>query len=108
MKKAIKYLLGLLFVCLNLYSAGTARADILAYQFTCEITFVDGNPLELSLSLGDAVTGMFSYDPDFAPDYSSLNLAGYTQAAPSGLTLEINGITLQSLGDSSFQVENDV
>jgi hypothetical protein len=98
------YFLTALFLVL-VGTVESARADVLTYNFTGEITSVSGTLFGLSLSTGQPVQGTFTYDTSQPPSGSPVS--AYIQPPPSGMSVVISGLTLQSLNYNSFQLVNN-
>jgi hypothetical protein len=90
----------------------SARAEIVTFNFTGAITSVFGTPFGLSTSVGQEVSGSFTYDTSQMSPSSPCSIsgfvAGYIQSPPtypnSGMSVVIAGVTLKSLNFNSFQV----
>jgi hypothetical protein len=91
------------FVC----SIGSASAAVLTFRFTGAVTFVGGIPFGLSPSIGQQVRGSFTYDTSLPPAFDTGSVAGYIQPLPSGMSVVISSVTLQSQGNASLQVLNN-
>ena len=86
---------------------GSASAAVLTFRFTGSVTFVGGTPFGLSPSVGQQVQGSFTYDTSLPPAFDTGSVAGYIQPPPSGMSVVISGVTLQSQGNASLQVLNN-
>jgi len=92
------------------FVAEPALAAIVTHNFTGAVTSVIGSPLGLSPSVGDPVTGSIAYDTSLPPDWDTGAVAGYLQTPPngmSGMSVVIGDATVQSTGNSSWQVTNN-
>ncbi len=89
------------------FQAGPAVAEIVRHHFTGTITYVSGAPFGLPPNPGDPVTGSITYATSLPPAWSSTQAAGYIQQPPSGMSVVISGVTIQSQDYASFQVIND-
>ena len=83
------------------------QAAVITNNFSGTITYVVGTPFGISASIGDPVSGSFTYDTSLPPAYNSGVVAGYNQPPPSGMSVVISGLTLQSQNNSSLQVTNN-
>jgi hypothetical protein len=98
------YFLTALFLVL-VGTVESARADFVTHNFTGEITSISGTLFGLSLSIGQPVQGSFTYDTSQPPSGSPVS--AYIQPPPSGMSVVISGLILQSLNYNSFQLVND-
>jgi hypothetical protein len=88
--------------------AGPALAGVLTFNFTGTITDVTTpSPYGLSVNVGDPVTGRITYDTSLPPAYDTGSVAGYIQPLPSGMSVVVAGVTIQSQNYNSFQVLNN-
>lgn len=88
----------------------SARAEeVVTNNFTGTITSVSGTLFRLSPSpsSGQQVQGSFTYDTSQSPAFDTGTVAGYIQSLPSGMSVVISGVTLQSQSYNSFQVINN-
>ncbi len=107
MNKKAEILL-VLFVVLSLWSR-ILRAEIVTIQLTAEITGINdyADLLEGNISVGDIITGSYSYDSD-TPDTNPSDTVGdyrhYDQ--PYGINLSIGSLVFQTDPDNvNFLVE---
>ena len=84
-----------------------AIANVVTHNFTATITYVSGSPFGLSLTIDQQAQGSFTYDTSLPPSYDTGSTAGYIQSPPSGMSMVISGLTLQSQDYNSFQVLNN-
>src|SRR6266576_824104 len=94
-----RVLLGPLMIGM-VWSGVVARAEIVSYNFTGRVNLVFGNPFNgISPSLGDMVTGAFSYDTAVLGT-TTANHPGalsYAEAAPKFFSITLDGGTFQSV-----------
>jgi hypothetical protein len=108
MKKQIRHLLSVFVVAGTVsFVAKPALAEVVTHNFMGAITFVSGTPFGLSPSIGQQVQGSFTYDTSLPPAFDTGSIAGYIQPPPSGMSVVISGVTLQSQTNNSFQVQNN-
>lgn len=88
------------------FLAEPAVAEIVRHNFTGTVTYVSGAPFGLPPNPGDPVTGSITYDTSLPPAWSGAEAAGYIQQPPSGMSVVISGVTIQSQDYASFQVIN--
>jgi hypothetical protein len=86
---------------------GSAHAAVVTQTFTGSITSISGTLFGLSPSIGDQVQGTITYDTSQPPAFDTGEVAGYIQVPPSGMSVVISGVTLQSQNYNSFQVINN-
>jgi hypothetical protein len=102
-KTKVFFALFVILVC----SMGSTSAAVLTFRFTGAVTFVGGTPFGLSPSIGQQVQGSFTYDTSLPAAFDTGSVAGYIQPLPSGMSLLISSVTLQSQGNASLQVLNN-
>lgn len=108
MKKQIRHLLSVFVVAGTVsFVAKPALAEVVTHNFMGAITFVSGTPFGLSPSIGQQVQGSFTCDTSLPPAFDTGSIAGYIQPPPSGMSVVISGVTLQSQTNNSFQVQNN-
>src|ERR1044071_4780774 len=92
------------------WSTGVARAETVSYNFVGKVNLVFGNPVNgVSPSLGDVVTGSFSYDTS-AVGTTTVNHPGalsYAEAFPSFLSITLDGGTFHSVSSYDVRIENN-
>lgn len=103
----MKRYVGILAATTLMLVATTARAQLVEFNLTGTVTTSYGTPFGLSIPLGTAVTGTLAWDPSLPPTASGTNYASYLQSAPSGMTVEVLGNQLESVGTGSYLVLND-
>lgn len=105
LKNKTVYPLAVFLVLVSFVELG--RAEVITNNFTGTITSVSGTPFGLSPSIGQQIQGSFTYDTSQPPAFDTGTVAGYIQSPPSGMSLVISGLTIQSENHNSFQVIND-
>ena len=87
-----------LFVVLGLWT-GSLRAELITIHLTAEVIYVNdiANLLEGNVSLGDIITGSYSYDSDTL-DSSPLDSVGAYEhyTPPYGINLSVGGFVFQT------------
>lgn len=98
---------GLLLAVTPLLLAAPAWAQPVTFTFTGSVSYASGSPFGVAAPVGTPVSGTVTWDPNLPPVYTTSTLAGYSQSAPSGMTVDILGTSLASGGSASFQVQNN-
>jgi hypothetical protein len=92
------------------WSTGVARAGIVSYGFVGKVNLVFGNPFNgVSPSLGDVVTGSFSYDTSVVGT-TTANHPGalsYAETQPRFFSITLDGGTFQSVSSYDARIENN-
>ncbi|MGZ3789690.1 MAG: hypothetical protein ACXVLQ_14265 [Bacteriovorax sp.] len=105
MKNTIRNSLSVLAVFGSVsFMAESALAELITHNFTGAVTSSTGPVFGRSYSVGEQVKGSFTYDTGLPPYYSDLTLSAYVQSPPSGMTLNIAGVTIKSQNHNEFQV----
>jgi hypothetical protein len=97
MKKKAE-ILTVLFMVLSLWT-GSLRAELITIYLTAEVTALDDrdNLLESKVSIGDIITGSYSYGSDTL-DTNPLDEAGeyWHYSPPYGISLNVGGFVFQT------------
>jgi hypothetical protein len=101
-------ILTVLFVVLSLWT-GSLRAELITIYLTAEATYVDdpADLLEGKVSIGNIITGSYSYDSDTL-DTNPLDTVGdyWHYTSPYGITLAVGEFVFQTdLDNVDFLVE---
>lgn len=101
-------ILAALLVILSLWT-GSLRAELITIYLTAEVTYVDdlGNLLEGMVTVGDKITGSYSYDSDTLDTNPSDEVGDYWHYnAPYGINLSAGTLAFQTDPDNvKFLVE---
>jgi len=91
-------------------SIGVARAGIVSYDFVGQVNLVFGNPFNgISPSLGDVVTGSFSYDTSVVGTTTSNHpgAMSYAEAQPRFFSITLDGGSFHSVSSYDARMENN-
>src|SRR5689334_19749504 len=91
-------------------SMDVARAGIVSYDFVGQVDLVFGNPFNgISPSLGDVVTGSFSYDTSVVGTTTSNHpgALSYAEAQPRFFSITLDGGSFHSVSSHDARMENN-